>query len=104
MVHKNARLRNHSNCDFVATGIKIENITSFDIVRLLVRCSAECRIFFKHPASALAEAKKTYQVDPWQEFEVTCNHSLNERFKSMQRKTRTPQDMDRTLTLIFAKS
>ena len=61
--------RNHTNSDFsfsfVATGIKIKNIPSFNIVRLRVRCSAKCLIFFKYPGLALAEAKKADQVDPW---------------------------------------
>ena len=48
----------------VATGIKIKNIPSFNIVRLRVRCSAECLIFFKYPGSASTEAKKADQVDP----------------------------------------
>ena len=58
--------RSHSNCDFVATGIKIENTPSFNI------CSSASGSvfgrmpnFFKHPASASAEAKKADQVDPW---------------------------------------
>ena len=43
----------------------MKKIPSFNIVRLRVRCSAECLIFFKYPGSASAEAKKADQVDPW---------------------------------------